>query len=107
MLNVATEPVKVRMFQAADLTPRGRIDLHKDADNVRIDSRTGNIIVGYGSGALAIIDPMTRAGIGTIALQGHPEGFRIEPTTGRAFVNVVGVCRDQQRRSARQPADHL
>ena len=78
----------VRIFRAADLTALGRIDLHQDAGNIRIDPRNGNIIVGYGDGALAIIDPMTRTKIGTIALQGHPEGFRIEPTTGRAFVNV-------------------
>jgi DNA-binding beta-propeller fold protein YncE len=78
----------VRLFRAADLTALGRLDLHKDADNIRIDPRNGNIIVGYGDGALAIIDPMTRAEIGTIPLPGHPEGFRIEPTTGRAFVNV-------------------
>jgi DNA-binding beta-propeller fold protein YncE len=78
----------VRLFRAADLTAFGRIDLHKDADNIRIDPRNGNIVVGYGNGGLAIIDPMRRAEIGTIPLQGHPEGFQIEPTTGRAFVNV-------------------
>ena len=27
----------VRMFRGADLTPSGRIDLHDDADNIRID----------------------------------------------------------------------
>jgi DNA-binding beta-propeller fold protein YncE len=78
----------VRIFGAADLTALGRIDLHEDADNIRIDPRNGNIVVGYGNGGLAIIDPMRRAEIGTIPLQGHPEGFQIEPTTGRAFVNV-------------------
>jgi DNA-binding beta-propeller fold protein YncE len=78
----------VWIFRAADFTALGRIDLHQDADNIRIDPRNGNIIVGYGDGALAIIDPMTRTEIGTIPLQGHPEGFQIEPTTGRAFINV-------------------
>jgi DNA-binding beta-propeller fold protein YncE len=78
----------VRIFRAADLTAVGRIDLRKDADNIRTDPRNGNIIVGYGSGGLTIIDPMTRSQIGAIPLQGHPEGFRIEPTTGHAFVNV-------------------
>jgi DNA-binding beta-propeller fold protein YncE len=78
----------VRIFQAEDFKSLGRIDLKKDADNIRIDPRNGNVVVGYGDGGLAIIDPMTRSVTGTIALQGHPEGFQIEPATGRAFVNV-------------------
>jgi DNA-binding beta-propeller fold protein YncE len=78
----------VGMFRAEDLAPLGRIDLKQDADNIRIDPRNNNIVVGYGNGGLAIIDPLKRAQIGTVALQGHPEGFQIEPGTGRAFVNV-------------------
>jgi DNA-binding beta-propeller fold protein YncE len=78
----------VRAFRAADLAAVGKIDLHRDADNIRIDPRNGNVVVGYGNGSLAIIDPMTRAEIGTATLQGHPEGFQIEPMTGRVFVNV-------------------
>jgi DNA-binding beta-propeller fold protein YncE len=78
----------VRMFRGADLAPLGQIDLHDDADNIRIDPRTGHVVVGYGNGDLAIIDPASRAEISTIALQGHPEGFQIEPMTGRVFVNV-------------------
>src|SRR5471030_1809979 len=75
-----------RIFGAEDLKPLGQIDLHKDADNTRIDPRNNNIVVGYGDGGLAIVDPATRGLIGTIALVGHPEGFQIEPGTGRAFV---------------------
>lgn len=78
----------VRIFRAADFALIGRIDLHSDADNIRIDPRSGNVIVGYGNGGLAIIDPTSRTQIGSIALPGHPEGFRIEPSTGRTFVNV-------------------
>jgi DNA-binding beta-propeller fold protein YncE len=78
----------VRIYRAEDLNPLGQIDLHKDADNIRIDPRNNNVVVGYGDGGLAIIDPATRGVIGTIALKGHPEGFQIEPATGRAFVNV-------------------
>jgi hypothetical protein len=78
----------VRFFAAGDLKPLGRIDLNKDADNIRIDPRDNTVVVGYGDGGLAIVDPVTHGVIGTIALQGHPEGFQIEPTTGRVFVNV-------------------
>lgn len=78
----------VLIFRAGDFAPVGRVDLHRDADNIRIDPRNGSIVVGYGNGGLAIIDPASRAEIGTITLDGHPEGFQIGPMTGRAFVNV-------------------
>jgi DNA-binding beta-propeller fold protein YncE len=78
----------VRIFQGADFSPVGRIDLKDDADNIRVDPVNGNVIVGYGKGGLAIIDPDRRTVIGTLPLPAHPEGFQIEPGTGRAFVNV-------------------
>jgi DNA-binding beta-propeller fold protein YncE len=81
----------VRIFGAGDLKPLGQIDLKNDADNVRVDPRNDNIVVGYGGGGLAIISPVTRQVIDTIDLAGHPEGFQIEPTTGRTFVNVPGA----------------
>jgi DNA-binding beta-propeller fold protein YncE len=78
----------VRIFQAADLAPLGRIDLRRDADNIRIDPRNGAVVVGYGSGGLAIIDPARRAVVGTISLPAHPESFRIDPANGKAYVNI-------------------
>jgi DNA-binding beta-propeller fold protein YncE len=78
----------VRMFRANDLSPVGRIDLRRDADNIRIDPRDGAVVVGYGDGGLAIIDPVRRAVVGTVGLPAHPEGFQIDPTRGRAYVNV-------------------
>ena len=81
----------VRFYRSAALTPAGAVMLGSDADDVRIDPRTGNIVVGYGSGALAIIDPNTRERIGDVRFAAHPEGFAIDPATGRAFVNVPGA----------------
>ncbi len=43
---------------------------------------------GYGSGALAIIDPASRTKIAEIPLKAHPEGFQIDDTGRRIFVNV-------------------
>src|SRR5471030_1438712 len=51
----------VRMFSGPDYSAAGQIDLGDDADNVRIDSAANRIIVGYGNGALAVIDPKTRS----------------------------------------------
>ena len=81
----------VRLFRAVDGVPAGRINLGADADNVRLDARTGHFIVGYGSGGLAVIDPASRSVLARIALPAHPEGFQLDPDGGRAFVNVPGA----------------
>jgi hypothetical protein len=46
------------------------------------------VLIGYGSGALAVIDPATRSKVGDIRLKGHPESFRIDETGTQVFVNV-------------------
>ena len=78
----------VRFFRGGDLAPAGSLALGGDADNVRIDPRTGHFIVGYGSGGLAIIDPDKRSKIGDIKLAAHPESFQLDAASGRIFVNV-------------------
>jgi DNA-binding beta-propeller fold protein YncE len=78
----------VRMFRGADLVPAGKAEFGEDADNLRFDARTGLLVVGYGSGGLAMIDPATASLIGRIPLPAHPEGFQLDPANHRAFINV-------------------
>ena len=78
----------VKLFRGEDLAPVGTVGLGEDADNIRLDPRTGNLVVGYGSGALAAIDPERRAKIGEVRLAAHPEAFAIDAATRRAYVNV-------------------
>ena len=78
----------VRLFRGEDLAPLGRIDLGDDADNVRIDIGRKRVLVGYGKGALAMIDPTSRKKIGEIKLSGHPESFQIAGSGRLVFVNV-------------------
>jgi YVTN family beta-propeller protein len=78
----------VRLFRGAELQPAGIVNLGDDADNVRLDTRTGNFVVGYGSGGLAVIDPLKASIASRIALRAHPEGFQLDPDKRRAFVNV-------------------
>ena len=59
-----------------------------DADNLRIDTAANQLYVGYGDGALGIIDPATMKRLGDIKLPGHPESFRLEQEGPRIFVNV-------------------
>lgn len=44
--------------------------------------------VGYGEGALGILDVATGRKLGDISLRGHPESFRLEESGTRIFVNV-------------------
>jgi YVTN family beta-propeller protein len=78
----------VRMFAGSDYKPTRRIELGSDADNIRIDAASKRVFVGYGSGALAVIDPSTGSKVGDIALKAHPESFQIDPETSRIFVNL-------------------
>jgi DNA-binding beta-propeller fold protein YncE len=78
----------IRFFRGADLKSTAEISLGDDADNIRVDSSTGHLLVGYGGGGIAVIDPKTRTRISDVKLPGHPESFQIEPETERVFVNV-------------------
>jgi hypothetical protein len=75
-------------YAGAELNPLAITDLGDDADNVRLDPQTGQVVVGYGNGALALIDAATGAKTGDIPLAAHPESFRLEAGGNRIFVNV-------------------
>src|SRR2546429_270843 len=64
------------------------IKLSNDADNVRYDTADKKIYVGFGDGALGIIDVATNRHISDILLKGHPESFQLEQNGPRIFVNV-------------------
>jgi hypothetical protein len=78
----------VRFYAGTPLAPTGRLDLGKDADNVRVIGNGLNVLVGFGKGGLALIDVASRTRRGDIPLKAHPEGFQIDVASQRAFVNV-------------------
>jgi YVTN family beta-propeller protein len=67
----------IKLFRGASLDPIGSIALGSDADNMQAAPATGRLIVGYGNGALGVIDPRRRNKIADITLSAHPEGFRL------------------------------
>jgi DNA-binding beta-propeller fold protein YncE len=75
----------VRFYRASDLAPSGQLQVGGDADDLRVDP-LGRTIVGYGAGALAVIDPATRHVAVTLTLPVHPEGFQLKG--GTVFVNL-------------------
>jgi hypothetical protein len=102
----------LRFYRAADLKLVGSVKLGDDADDVRIDSETGRVLVGFGKG-LAVVDPAGRKVISTVPLGGHPEGF--EAAGGRAIINVPGagaivsadLRRGRETARWRNPGPHL
>jgi hypothetical protein len=76
------------MFRGGDLGEIGRIELGDDADNVRIDSPRQRVLVGYGEGAIAVIDFSQRRKIAEFGVPAHPESFQLDHATGRIYVNV-------------------
>src|SRR5262249_57254572 len=72
----------------AEYAAAGRIDLGDDADDIRLDGASNRVFVGYGRGALAVIDPATNGKIADITLQAHPESFQLARSDRRIFVNV-------------------
>lgn len=59
-----------------------------DADNVRYDTKENLLYVGYGDGALGIINATNWKRSADIKLAGHPESFQLEQNSNRIFVNV-------------------
>jgi DNA-binding beta-propeller fold protein YncE len=78
----------VHRYRGADFSLLNTLKLGDDADNVRLDRRTNQLIVGYGGGALALIDVVSGTTTAEIRLPGHPESFQLEPSGSRIFANV-------------------
>jgi DNA-binding beta-propeller fold protein YncE len=61
-----------------------------DPDNLRYDAAAKKIYIGYGEGAIGVIDPVTDKRLPTVyKFEGHPEGFQLETKGPRIFVNVA------------------
>jgi hypothetical protein len=77
----------VGIYNASSYSLIKSTKLGSDADNIRYDNSTGLVYVGYGEGALAILDS-NGSHIADISLPGHPESFQIERSGSRIFINV-------------------
>ncbi len=82
----------VDIYDGNKFTLLDRIDLGEgsDPDNLRYDSTAKKVYLGYGEGAIAVIDPATNKRLPTeYKFEGHPEGFQLETKGPRIFVNVA------------------
>lgn len=90
-------------FAADSLAPLRHAKFSGDADNLRYDTATTLLYVGYGDGAIGIFEALTGKIVGDIKLPAHPEAFALEPSGSRLFVNIpkakqVAVI-DRQKRT--------
>ena len=77
-----------RFYNAATFKLTASIALGSDADDVRYDSSSQKIYVGYGEGGIAVIDAVQHKKIAEAQLPAHPEGFQLDKKLDRLFVNV-------------------
>jgi DNA-binding beta-propeller fold protein YncE len=77
-----------RVFDGSSYRPAKDLRSLDDADNVRFDPETQTIYLGYGAGAIAVMDAAGMRQTASIKLAGHPESFQMESRGPRIFVNV-------------------
>jgi DNA-binding beta-propeller fold protein YncE len=80
----------VNVYNGTTFKPIATIDFGTDPDNLRYDAASNRIYVGYGDGAIGVIDATTNKRLPIdYKLDGHPEGFQLETKGPRIFVNVA------------------
>ncbi len=80
----------VRVFNlndAGDPTPERSISFEGETDPIRYDPASGRVFVGHGVN-LGSFDLATGERGPSVKLPGMPEGFVIDPTSNRVFVNI-------------------
>lgn len=75
------------MFDGQNFNQLWTHSLGDDADNIRRDSSTGHMLVGYGSGGIAVFDADGKQ-LADTKLDAHPESFQLESAGSRIFVNL-------------------
>src|SRR5205085_9727305 len=76
-----------RIYDAASFQLLQTIAYGDDADNIRFDAPAKQVYVGYGSGALGVLD-LSGKKVLDIKLDAHPESFQLEKKGTRIFVNL-------------------
>ena len=78
----------VQVFDSESFKPITAVDFKVKANNIRYDSKAKLIYVGYGNGAISIINTVDDSRGDDIPLADFPKQFRLEKRGNRIFVNV-------------------
>jgi len=88
-LVVSDRAGKLRFYDGTSYALLRTVDFGKDADNLRYERNEKRIYLGYGSGAIAMLDPATMERLPReFRLGSHPESFQLESNGPRIFVNL-------------------
>jgi hypothetical protein len=79
---------RLDVFDGETLERRASVDVGEDADNLRWDPRTKEVIVGQGDGALVAVDARTWSVAKRFELAAHPESFQLAGADERIFANT-------------------
>jgi hypothetical protein len=79
---------RLRIFDCADFRMIKTLGALPEIDHLGYDPAANRLFVGYGDGALGVVDAMAGVHTSSIHLEGHPEAFQLETGTARLFVNV-------------------
>ncbi|HEV8504222.1 MAG TPA: YncE family protein [Chitinophagaceae bacterium] len=79
---------RCQFYNAETFQTMGTIELGSDADDIRYDSVDRKVYVGYGRGGIAEIDPVKHLKTADVKLSEHPEGFQLDKSLKKIFVNV-------------------
>jgi len=76
-----------RIYDASSFQLLQTIEYGDDADNIRFDAAANQVYVGYGSGAVGVLD-LGGNRLRDVKLDAHPESFQLEKKGTRIFVNL-------------------
>jgi DNA-binding beta-propeller fold protein YncE len=91
-LFVGSDEGKLHVYDGATLEPIATVDFGDDVDNLRYDSASKRVYVGYGdeeAGAIAAVDATTNQRLPEeFRLGAHPESFQLERSGPNVYVNL-------------------
>jgi len=88
-LVVSDKAGKLRFYDGGSYALLKTVDFGEDADNLRYERDEKRIYLGYGSGAIAMLDAASMERLPReFALGSHPESFQFERNGPRIFVNL-------------------
>ena len=79
---------KCIFYNASTYETIATIKLDNDADNVRYDALRDRVYIGYGNGAIAVIDANSHRQVSEVKLPAHPESLQPDQKNDLLFVNL-------------------
>jgi DNA-binding beta-propeller fold protein YncE len=89
---VGSDEGKLYIFNAERYAQLATIDFGDDVDNLRYDPSAKRLYVGYGDGAIAMVDVTANQRLPKeFKLGAHPESFQLEKSGPNIYVNLPGL----------------